>query len=79
LICDYSQFGSPQSSEPGITNVVAPNINFRQPEKFVAFWTCLHDFFKGKIHPGIATDKVAVERLPIFEFHEHWMTLGRSQ
>ena len=58
--------------------VVTPYIDFRQAEELVAVGARLHDFFQGEIHPGVAGDEVAVERLAVFELDEHRVPLGRG-
>jgi hypothetical protein len=63
----------------GLTNVVTAHVAFWQSEELVAFGTCLHDFFEGEVHVGVALDQVAVESLAVLELDEHGVALGGGE
>jgi len=62
------------------TDVVSADIDFRQPEKFVAFRRCLNDFFEREIHPSVTVHQMAIQGFAILEFYKHGMSLrGRQE
>jgi hypothetical protein len=62
-----------------LTNVVSAHVAFWESEELVAFGTCLHDFFEGEVHVGVALDQVAVESLAVLELDEHGVALGGGE
>jgi hypothetical protein len=62
-----------------LTNIVTAHVAFWQSEELVAFGACLHDFFEGEVHVGVALDQVAVESLAVFELDEHGVALGGGE
>ena len=57
------------------THVVSAHVAFWQSEELVAFGTCLHDFFEGEVHVGVALDEVTVESFAVLELDEHGVAL----
>lgn len=61
------------------TYIVSPHIDFRQPVEVLSIRHRLHDLLQREVHPGVAVDEVAVERLPILELDQHWVADCRVQ
>lgn len=57
------------------THVVSAHVAFWQSEELVAFGACLHDFFEGEVHVGVALDEVTVESFAVLELDEHGVAL----
>lgn len=58
-----------------MTYIVPSNVHLGESVKTIAFGTRLDDFLEGQVHPRVAIDQVAVERLAVLELHEHWVAL----
>nr|POE94526.1 hypothetical protein CFP56_16766 [Quercus suber] len=45
------------------------------PEELVAFWACLHHFFKREVHICVASDQMPVQGFAILELDKHRVAL----
>ena len=62
-----------------LTYVVSAHVAFWQSEELVAVGACLHDFFEGEVHVGVALYEMAVECFAVLELDEHGVALGGGE
>jgi hypothetical protein len=62
-----------------VTHVIPAHVAFWESEELVAFGACLHDFFEGEIHVGVALHEVTIEGFAVLELDEHGMALGGGE
>lgn len=67
--------GSP-AHDDNTTYVVPANVDFGQPPEAFAVGARLHNLLQREVHPVVAVDEVAVERLSVLQFDEHGVALS---
>lgn len=62
-----------------MTYVVASDVDLGELEEAIAFGARLNNLLQYEVHPVIAFDQVAVQRLAVLELDKHRVALRRRE